>query len=426
MFTRLFITIFSALFFALTLGVLLLDNIYIEGIKKDELINTRGIKQVVLADVLESNDKKNKLDYWSQRFSYQFSIEELSNLPLLSAQHDELMSNDVFVDVISGWTVDDISLYYYDKTCECVLVMEKNYGLHGAFQTYLQYLLLIIISALAAIVFYYVSSHKKHVNKLVKVHQEYGLGKFDVRADMLVPRPYSLLAKNLNQMIDQIELLQKEQKSLINGVSHDLKTPIARIRFALDLTHNCHTVADYQKQLQDMDLDLDELDVLVDEWLFYAQLNGKPAPIIKERVNFAELIELTANKIRTLYPDIQLSLKLPPVCINAEPRLINRAIENLIVNSFKFSKSQVTISIEFTKDKLTFRIEDDGIGISEQQKEQVIQPFVKLDDSRNSAGFGLGLAIVKSILDKHAAQLTIEASSLGGACFVVVFPIESA
>ena len=424
MFTRLFLTIFSALLFALTLGVLLLDNIYTEGIKKDELINTRGIKQVVLADVLESNDKTNRLDYWSQRFSYQFSLKTLNNLSLIVEHRDELIRNDVFVDVVSGWTVDDINLYYYDKTCDCVLIMEKNYGAHGDYQTYLQNLLLIVIAVLAFIIFRYVNSHKKQVNKLVKVHQQYGLGKFDVRADMFVPRPYSLLAKNFNQMIDQIELLQKEQKNLINGVSHDLKTPIARIRFALDLTHNCHTVADYQTQLQDMDIDLDELDALVNEWLFYAQLNGKPAPLIKERVNFAELTELTASKIKTLYPDIQLSFDLPTGYINAEPRLINRAIENLVVNSFKFSKSQVAINIEFTKDKLIFRIEDDGIGISEQQKEQVIQPFVKLDNSRNSVGFGLGLAIVKSILDKHAAQLQIQKSSLGGACFVVTLPIE--
>jgi signal transduction histidine kinase len=301
--------------------------------------------------------------------------------------------------------------------------MDKSYGLHGAFQTYLYYLVLIFISTLAAIIFYYVGSHKKQVSKLVKVHQQYGLGTFEVRADTKVPKPYFLLAKNFNQMLDQIELLRKEHKYLINGVSHDLKTPIARIRFALDLTHNCHSVADYQTQLQDMDLDLDELDALVNEWLFYAELNGKPGPITHESVNFSELIESTSRRISTLYPDIQLSLDLPSGYINAEPRLINRAVENLAVNSFKFSRSQVSISIEFAKDDVILRIEDDGIGISEQQKELVIKPFKKLDDSRNSAGYGLGLAIVKSIVDKHSAQLQIQKSSLGGACFVLILPI---
>jgi len=425
MFTRLFFGIFISICLAFSLGILLLDNIYTEGVKKDELINTRGIKQVVLADIHGSDEQEVRLDYWSHRFSYQLSLKKLSDLPLLPEQILELAKNDVFVDVVSGWTVDDINLYYYDKSCDCVLVMEKNYGAHGDYQTYLQNLLLIVFSVLAFIIFYYVSSHKKQVNKLVKVQQQYGSGKFGVRANELVPRPYSLLAKNFNQMTEQIELLHQEHKNLINGVSHDLKTPIARIRFALDLTHNCETVADYQARLQDMDLDLDELEELVNEWLFYAELSGKPMPIIKEAIDFSELIESTANKISTVYPDIQLSLNLQAGYVNAEPRLINRAIENLIVNSFKFSKQQVAISVEFTKKRVVFKIEDDGIGINEQQKEIIIQPFVKLDDSRNSAGFGLGLAIVKSILDKHSAELEIQTSSLAGACFSVTLPVES-
>jgi signal transduction histidine kinase len=424
MFTRLFFGIFISICFAFVLGILLLDNIYIEGVKKDELLNTHGIKQMVLDDVRGSDEKQSKLDNWSHRFNYQFSLQKLNELPLFSEQKAELLDNDVFVTVVSGWTVDDITLYYYDRTCNCVLVMEKNYRAHSDYQTYSQKLLLIVISVLAFIVFYYVNSHKKQVDKLIEVHQQYGLGKFEARANELVPRPYSLLAKNFNQMTYQIELLQQEYKNLINGVSHDLKTPIARIRFALDLTHNCHTVADYQARLQDMDLDLDELDDLVNEWLFYAELNGKPMPIKKASISFAELIESTARKIKVVYPNIELSLNLQAGYINAEPRLINRAIENLIVNSFKFSKNKVIISVEFTKNSIAFRIEDDGRGINEQQKEQIIQPFVKLDDSRNSAGFGLGLAIVKSILDKHCAELQIKTSSLGGACFVVIFPVE--
>jgi signal transduction histidine kinase len=424
MFTRLFLGIFIPIGFAFILGALLLDNIYIEGVKKDELLNTRGIKQIVLADVRDSDEQKNKLDHWSHRFSYQFSLKNLNDLPLLPEQIVELVDKGVYVTIVSGWTVDDISLFYYDNICGCVLIMEKNYGAHSDYQTYLQKLLLIVISVLAFIVFYYVNSHKKHVDKLIEVHQQYGLGKFDARANELVPRPYSLLAKNFNQMTYQIELLRQEYKNLINGVSHDLKTPIARIRFALDLTHHCHTVADYQTRLQDMDLDLDELDDLVNEWLFYAELNGKPVPITKTSISFAELIESTAKKIKIVYPDIELNLNLQAGYINAEPRLINRAIENLIVNSFKFSKNQVIISVEFTKKNIIFRIEDDGFGINEQQKEQIIQPFVKLDGSRNSAGFGLGLAIVKSILDKHFAELQIQTSPIGGACFIVIFPIE--
>ena len=90
MFSQLFLRIFIALTFAVLLGVLLLDNIYIQGTKKDELLNSRGIKQVVLADLRSSAETEKTtaeastaiLDYWSQRFSYQFSLKKLSDLDL--------------------------------------------------------------------------------------------------------------------------------------------------------------------------------------------------------------------------------------------------------------------------------------------------------------------------------------------------------
>ncbi|SFD09481.1 ATP-binding protein [Pseudoalteromonas denitrificans] len=424
MFTRLFLTIFIAIVSAVLISILLLDDLYIQGIKKDELVNTRGIKQVVFADVLlAKSNQDEKLKYWSERFSYQFSLKETNELNLQKNQISELITNKVFVDITSDWTTDDITVYYYSASCNCTLVMEKYFVSDDAFKAYLQGFLLIIISALAFIIFLYVNSHKKQMKKLIKVQQQYGAGQFDIKADTHVAMPYTLLATNFNLMTKQISLLQQEQKNLINGVSHDLKTPIARLRFALDLTRNCHTVSQYQNQIQNMDLDLDELDDLVTQWLFYAELNGKPEAIIKEAVHFADLVNHIANKIKVLYPHIQLDLNLQQGNIQAEPRLLSRAIENLIVNSFKFTQSHVSITLKFNVTSITFKIEDDGAGITEAQKNKIIQPFVKLDNSRSSSGFGLGLAIVKSILEQHDSQLEIKASSKGGACFIIHFPI---
>ena len=427
MFSQLFLRIFVTLTLAVLLGVLLLDSTYIQGIKKDELINSRGIQQVVFTDLhktdLMPKEAEEILKYWSERFSYQFSLQAPTKLPLSEEYRKELIEKGVYADVVSGWTVNDISLYYYNEHCDCVLTMNKRHSAQSDIEAYIQGLMLIIITMLAFIIYRYVNGHKQQVNNLVKVHQSYGAGHFEVSANTNIPTPYDVLAKNFNTMTSQIARLQLEHSNLINGVSHDLKTPIARIRFALDLTHNCHSVEQYQQQLQAMDLDLDELDGLINEWLFYAELNGKPAPLVTESVNFSQLITALANKSQVIHPNIRLILTVDDGHIMANPRLLIRAIENLITNSFKFTQSSVAISLEYEANQCFFTIEDDGPGITAQDATQITQAFVKLDSSRNSAGHGLGLAIVKSIIDKHHATLAITTSKLGGACFTVTFPL---
>jgi two-component system OmpR family sensor kinase len=438
MFSRLFFHLFLVISTAILFAVIILDDLYITGVKKDELGNTRGIDQIVMADISLLEDKNSRLIYWSQRFNYQFSLSKLTEIELTELQQNELLANKVLVIVESGFTVDDISLFYYHTSCECVLVMAKNYGAHNAFQQYLQSFLIIIILALAMYIFYYANSHKKQVKKLVNVYQNYGSGQFSVRANSHTPQPYTPLAITFNQMAEEIRLLIEEQRTLVHGVSHDLRTPIARMRFALDMTRSCNTISEFQLRLQDMDLDLDELDTLVDEWLFYAELNGKAEKITLLPVNLAELAQQTTEKIQVLFPQLKFELALQPHYLAVNDRLIIRALENLLTNAGKFAKTRIKVSLyqensssaenllinerlSKTETRLCLMVEDDGSGLPEELTNKIIQPFTKLDDSRNTSGFGLGLAIVKSIIDKHQAQLQINTSTLGGASFSIYF-----
>ncbi|WGV98349.1 ATP-binding protein [Vibrio sp. YMD68] len=420
MFRSLFMYLSATIVFAIFFAAIVLDPLYIQAIKQDELAYTRGINQVVSEDVFNHQDKKARLSYWAERFSYRFSLKTYADIDLPEPMLEQLKGSEVFADISSGWAIDNINLYYHHSGCDCYLIMTKNYGSHGLLHKYLLSFLGIVIMCIAVFIFCYVYQHKKQVRKLSKVYQAYGRGLFGVRADTTTAAPYSLLANTFNQMASQIEALLQEQRTLVHGVSHDLRTPIARLRFALDMSRGCQTVEQYQDKLQDMDLDLDELDSLVNEWLFYAQMGSQPA-IDTENLQLRELLINTVNKVKVLYPCIECSLDLQPAWIDGDPQLINRCFENLIINAFKFADSQIKISLINRNQQCVVLIEDDGIGIKKESQEQIMQPFVKLDSSRNNEGFGLGLAIVKSILDKHNTQLTIKDSSLGGACFMVVF-----
>jgi len=411
---------------AITFAIVVLDDLYIEGVKQDELSNTRGIAQIVIADIQQFDDSKNRLSYWSQRFDYRFAINQLRNLELSEHQLEELLANEVLIEVESGFAFDGIKLFYYHKHCGCVLILNKNNATHGAFQSYLQLFLLIIVLALAIYIFYYANSHKKQVNELVKVYQAYGAGEFSVRVRTKTPKPYTLLATTFNQMAQEIKLLIEEQRTLVHGVSHDLRTPIARLRFALDMTRNCGSVEDFQVLVQDMDLDLDELDILVDEWLFYAELNGKSQRIVRKIFDLKRVTMETIKKVQILFPHIKFELILQEASIEGDARLIARATENLLINAAKFAQSNVRLSITSSEHELKetivyVAVEDDGPGIPVELQQKIVQPFVKLDQSRNSTGFGLGLAIVNCIVEKHQAKLQLKTSSLGGASFIISF-----
>jgi two-component system OmpR family sensor kinase len=426
MFFRLFVQLFFVISFAILVSIITLDDLYIKGVKKDELKTTRGIDSIVFTDIMNFVDKNSRLTYWSQRFNYKFSLKQLNTIKLLDKQLRELRSNNVFVDVESGFVIDDINVYYYHKSCSCVLILEKTYGYHESLQTYMLCFLFIIISSLAIFIFYYAHYHKKQVNQLVEIYKEYGEGNFLIRANESVALPYTPLAETFNKMADEIKLLTEEQKTLVNGVSHDLKTPIARIRFSLDMTRSCNTIEQFRNRIQDMDIDLDELDELVNEWLFYAELAGKPEKPKFRCIDLKKIVQLTYEKTMVLYPHINFSLSVQSTYIEANHRLITRVIENLIINAGKFALSKVRVTIlideKCSKEELIcMLVEDDGPGIPKYLHENIVQPFVKLDTSRNKSGFGLGLAIVKSILDKHQSTLDINTSSLGGAAFLVTF-----
>ncbi|MDP2561916.1 ATP-binding protein [Psychrobium sp. 1_MG-2023] len=411
------LTIVSAIVFA----ALVLDPLYVQAIKQDELAYTRGINQVVSEDVFEHQEQQARLLYWADRFSYDFSLKKLADIQLPAQQIKQLQENGVFAEVRSGWAVDRITLYYSHPSCDCYLMMTKNYGEHGLFQQYLLSFLLIVVTFIALFILYYTYRHKKEVTRLTKVYQAYGQGSFNIRAESKTAQPYAILAKTFNQMAEQIEALLQEQRTLVHGVTHDLRTPIARLRFALDMTRNCQDLQQYQARLQDMDLDLDELDDLVNQWLFYAQVSSKPAMIELQQVAVVPLINHSLKKLSVLYPAIKVTVELQSAVIQGNEQLLIRAVDNLMMNAFKFAHSQIKVTVSQVNRQLLLAVEDDGPGIKDELHDYITQPFVRLDASRSTDGFGLGLAIVKCILDKHHTQLTIKHSPLGGACFMVAF-----
>lgn len=226
------------------------------------------------------------------------------------------------------------------------------------------------------------------------------------------------IAQSVQQMTEQIRRLVSLQREMTHAVSHELRTPLARLSFALEMQPIAET--DKQAMLQDVH----ELDQLVDEMLDYARLEAQVVTLQLHQVDVGELLDNLVEKLAPL-PGAPILLQRPAhIQLLCDGHYLERALQNLLVNAKRYGQQQVLLSVQQTSDNVQFVVEDDGIGIPKAQRDNILQPFVRLDQSRSKGhgGFGLGLAIVSRIVSWHQGQLSIDDSVLGGAAFKLQLP----
>ena len=230
------------------------------------------------------------------------------------------------------------------------------------------------------------------------------------------------LALRFNEMADRIERLIRARDELIQAVSHELGSPLTRIRLHLELFES----EPKGQRIELMRRELDALDELVTELLAYVQSDHAELRRQKLRPaqNIADLIELAALDLAdtrdvVIHFEVDADLEL-----YADARGFIRATENIIRNAIRYADTAIWVRAQATDKAVEIVIEDDGVGIPEAMREAVRTPFMRLDADRNGStgGVGLGLAIVDRIIIRHGGVLEIGDSDAGGARVVMRWP----
>ncbi|BBN80665.1 hypothetical protein PA25_06500 [Pseudoalteromonas sp. A25] len=424
MFKRLFFYSAAAFICSIFIAVILLDTNYVDIRVQEEKPILEGIYSVINKQAQEGLISEDVLNYWSGQFGYKLDVLSAEQAMALDVDLSVLAAQGSVVELISGWTQDRVTAYYQHG--EQVLKMSKMHIDKQAYLLYWQSLLVTILTVLALFVYCYVHMHKKYLKRLLKAYQAYGQGKLSLRVPTEMPAPYSVLASHFNTMAEKIESLLEEHQHMLNGISHDLKTPLARLRFALDMTRSCNSAEEYRETIQFMDEDLDALDELLDDWFLYVGLNAaRTEPKIKSCLLDSIVNKVVSRSVPAYSKVNALNHIQPDILVNADSKLLTRAIENLVNNACKFASSTIRVSTRTTSKYVCIDVEDDGAGIPEDKRTAVLKPFLRLDSSRNVPGIGLGLSIVASILNSHNGKLEICDSSLGGAKITLMLPISS-
>jgi two-component system OmpR family sensor kinase len=228
------------------------------------------------------------------------------------------------------------------------------------------------------------------------------------------------IAKSLNNMGRQISQLMQNQRELSGAVTHEFRTPLARLKFALAMEPSAHS-----DPWLDMQQDVNELENLVQEMLDYASTDARIPEMNLAEIPIKQLCQQLINRLKESHlPGLNVRVYGDDPHVLADEHFIERAIENLILNGKRYANDMLEIHVIKQKNVIHICIEDDGIGVSQAMRKKIFSPFFRPDESRDrqKGGAGLGLAIVKRIVDWHQGDCYVTDGELGGAKFVITLP----
>ena len=348
------------------------------------------------------------------------------------------LADDAVLDFAGGQPVfvsgDDGRLVAVDLDGESALVMgpfEGRFRPRGGWpwwrfrEYFLVGSLLGILAIVGAAVFVLLKPFERRIVALTEVAQDFGEGKLERRSDDGRNDAIGALAMTFNNMADRIGGLIERQRELLHAVSHEFRTPLARLFFIVDDAQGATDAAEKDRQLQKIEGSLQDLNDLVEELLTFVRLEEGGEEIAKEMVDVASQVADVALVVDDLRGDIELRVEGERLEVPGVPHLCKRAVLNLVTNAVRYAKSQVVVRCQRAGAWVQVVVDDDGPGIPAEARAQVLQPFFRVDASRtaDSGGFGLGLAIVRRIMAVHEGWVEVGESEWGGARFTLALPV---
>ena len=283
-------------------------------------------------------------------------------------------------------------------------------------------LMAFIAISLAFPVFIWMRPHWQDMLRIETAAQRFGEGHLSERIHFDSMSSFERLGVAFNQMADNINALIASKKQLIDGIAHELRTPLVRLRYRLEMSENLT-----EAESQALNRDIGQLEALIEELLTYARLDRPQTELSLTTPDFPAWISDHVEDIQMVNPQREVALAtLTHGNYGAlDMRLMERVLDNLVNNALRYSSQRVAVSLTLQGSRATLRVEDDGPGIAPAEREKVFEPFVRLDPSRDRAtgGCGLGLAIVHSIAQAMGGEVRCEASPLGGARFCFSWPV---
>ncbi len=246
------------------------------------------------------------------------------------------------------------------------------------------------------------------LRRMQKTIERFGRGDFTARVNSRRADELGQLGRAVDQMAERIESLMKAQRRLLQDISHELRSPLARLGVAVELGRGG---GDPEMAFNRVEREADRLNVLVGELIQVTRAEGDPAGLATETVRLDELAGTIVSDVRIEAERHRIALDLD-VCeaeMEGNPELLRRAIENIVRNAIRYSPEggQVQVSLKRSGEFYQVAVRDFGNGVPEEALAHLFDPFyrVEKDRGRTSGGVGLGLAIAKRAVELHKGTM---------------------
>ena len=394
-------------------------------IKANKNITRSLVNQLKTIEEVYQNDKKN-LDFFTDSYKNNFNFEiginqetfpdnsgERKFSPMDRSLRRELKSvfgnNNYWFNTSKFKNAVEIKIRSGSDVIEFVVPKEtvstSSVRLFLLWTT-LPSLVLVIIALI------FLKNQTKPLVKLAKAAERFGKGDYvnDFRASgsqeiRKAAFEFDRMAKRINRHLNQ-------RAEMLSGISHDLRTPLTRLKLQLALLK--------QKDVSDkMSRDIDEMERMLNDYLQFAKTQAQENT---SKINLNTLL----NSIKKDFNNDKFTYESNDETIDfkGRPTALRRSLENVIQNGLTYG-DKVYVKVQKGNKKASIVIEDDGPGIPENQYKNVFKPFFRLDKSRslNQSGVGLGLAIVEDIINSHGGNIQLGKSKFNGLLFKISLPL---
>ncbi len=246
--------------------------------------------------------------------------------------------------------------------------------------------------------------------------EQFGAGQLNYRVAVTGHDEVAAVASSFNVAASRVEALVHSHQSLLANASHELRSPLARMKMAVSMLEDA-APAQRARLKHEIDTNVAELDALVEEVLLASRLDAAPTPERNERV---ELLGMAAEEAAR----VDAAVDGATATVIGEDRLLRRALRNLLENARRYGGSEIGVNVESREGQAVVRVSDRGPGVPEAMRERIFEPFFRLPGHAEQAGgVGLGLSLVKQIAQRQGGSVRCEGREGGGSCFVLSLPL---
>ena len=378
---------------------------------------------VTIIDIYNNESEYNKkivTDLYNKNFSFSVRFLENEKLPDIKVERwfspmDRTLRKELKPKINQYWfntiaykEVVDLRIKFRDGVLQIFFPKERIQA--SSFRIFALWITLpAILMITIAIIF--LKNQTRPITKLAEASERFGRGEDieEFRASgALEIRKAGL---EFDKMRKRILRHLNQRSEMLSGISHDLRTPLTRIKLQLAMIKD----KDLSKRLSE---DVDEMEKMLNEYLQFASTDAKDKT---ETFDLSELVKNINNKYEN--PNIINDFD-SQIYFNGRKNLIQRCINNLIDNSLKYGK-KIVVKIKKQNSNIIMSIDDDGPGIPKSEYQNIIKPFYKIDKSRSDSksSVGLGLAISSDIAKSHGGDINFEKSKLGGLQVKISLPV---